>query len=663
MRRLAAGAAALLVVAAMTTASAAETTTGKSGGQDTEGTSAHIISEARRLAGALAEKLSGALDAFMSEKSEKDVQAQAVRGRDTPAAANGRDPAYESGTDWLTRAGHSYGDVVERLSQPTAPNPVADAVRRFHGNRNRVEPSDVARGGSAGPEGVSGVLEAVKMAEAKFQKEIVGRLEREGGTAGVADPASRAIAVLNDANKAFQTDIVNRLATPPTALSKPSDKAIAQGKGEPEVAVKADAEEGGKVDQSAVTGAVGKTPEAATKPEADQNAKQASAAPPTPGEQVAVVSGDKVDGGKSEPPKSDQPKSDTKVVAGRGQSGTPAAAPGAAVKSDAQTEPAAQTVNAVRAHQDQAAREAAARAKREYAEREAAEAAERARAVAKAKEERERLAAEARRAEIARKAAAAERAALEASRSLDMAKAEARRKSAAAEWRAAEAKRVAATVKAEENNLKQGSANPAADSSEMHDRRVQKAIESRRADEAKAATLAREAEEIAKRAREAARLITEEVHQAQVDAQAAGRSASGHKGDARKRRGGEHDRARPRKVAHHREGHQAQKTRDASGNVAAVVRPAAIRRPGEVSVRHAGGVKPSSAHAVAAGCSSAGENVQVPGWYVVAPGDSLTVIAKAHYGTGRKYRRILRANRSRISDEDSIEPCTRLYLP
>ena len=49
--------------------------------------------------------------------------------------------------------------------------------------------------------------------------------------------------------------------------------------------------------------------------------------------------------------------------------------------------------------------------------------------------------------------------------------------------------------------------------------------------------------------------------------------------------------------------------------------------------------------------------------YVVGRGDSLWNIAAQHYGDGKRYRRILRANGRRFRDPDAIERCQRVYLP
>jgi nucleoid-associated protein YgaU len=65
----------------------------------------------------------------------------------------------------------------------------------------------------------------------------------------------------------------------------------------------------------------------------------------------------------------------------------------------------------------------------------------------------------------------------------------------------------------------------------------------------------------------------------------------------------------------------------------------------------------------AAGCAAAGASIPLPGWYVVAKGDTLWGIARQHYGAGRRYKRIAAANRRRLRNADPIPPCKRLYLP
>ena len=49
--------------------------------------------------------------------------------------------------------------------------------------------------------------------------------------------------------------------------------------------------------------------------------------------------------------------------------------------------------------------------------------------------------------------------------------------------------------------------------------------------------------------------------------------------------------------------------------------------------------------------------------YVVIDGDSLSKIAKRHYGDAKKWRRIYEANRATISNPDLIHPGQRLQIP
>ncbi len=80
----------------------------------------------------------------------------------------------------------------------------------------------------------------------------------------------------------------------------------------------------------------------------------------------------------------------------------------------------------------------------------------------------------------------------------------------------------------------------------------------------------------------------------------------------------------------------------------------------------AGGVATTRARqraGAAASCRRAGRKVRTPGFYVVAPGDTLWDIAERHYDDGSAWRRIRTANRNIIDDVDLIRPCQRLRLP
>ena len=49
--------------------------------------------------------------------------------------------------------------------------------------------------------------------------------------------------------------------------------------------------------------------------------------------------------------------------------------------------------------------------------------------------------------------------------------------------------------------------------------------------------------------------------------------------------------------------------------------------------------------------------------YEVKPGDSLSKIAKAHYGKASDWQRIFEANRDIVKDPDLIKPGQRLKIP
>ncbi|MEO1695144.1 MAG: LysM peptidoglycan-binding domain-containing protein, partial [Pseudomonadota bacterium] len=62
-------------------------------------------------------------------------------------------------------------------------------------------------------------------------------------------------------------------------------------------------------------------------------------------------------------------------------------------------------------------------------------------------------------------------------------------------------------------------------------------------------------------------------------------------------------------------------------------------------------------------CRRAGRRVHLPGRYVVRRGDNLWRIARRHYGRGKRFRKIYRANLRRIRNPNLIYPCQKFRLP
>lgn len=58
-----------------------------------------------------------------------------------------------------------------------------------------------------------------------------------------------------------------------------------------------------------------------------------------------------------------------------------------------------------------------------------------------------------------------------------------------------------------------------------------------------------------------------------------------------------------------------------------------------------------------------GSSSTAPKIYEVAPGDSLSKIAKREYGNGGEWKRIFEANRDILKDPDKIYPGQKLKIP
>ena len=86
------------------------------------------------------------------------------------------------------------------------------------------------------------------------------------------------------------------------------------------------------------------------------------------------------------------------------------------------------------------------------------------------------------------------------------------------------------------------------------------------------------------------------------------------------------------------------------------------------TVRGAGGVV-AVTDSLKVGAAGATGNLSMPGGsgggrsYTVKSGDTLSKIAKAHYGDAAKYPKIFDANRNILSDPDKIQPGQVLAIP
>lgn len=69
---------------------------------------------------------------------------------------------------------------------------------------------------------------------------------------------------------------------------------------------------------------------------------------------------------------------------------------------------------------------------------------------------------------------------------------------------------------------------------------------------------------------------------------------------------------------------------------------------------------------MAAGASQSGQAsgaARSSNTYVVQHGDTLSKIAKEHYGDAKRYMEIFNANRDKLSDPDKIYPGQELVIP
>jgi len=75
------------------------------------------------------------------------------------------------------------------------------------------------------------------------------------------------------------------------------------------------------------------------------------------------------------------------------------------------------------------------------------------------------------------------------------------------------------------------------------------------------------------------------------------------------------------------------------------------------------GEKPDFSNVRSGSSSTAPSPAQTENTYVVKKGDTLSKIAKDHYGDAKHWPKIFEANRDQIQDPDLIHPGQKLRLP
>jgi len=94
--------------------------------------------------------------------------------------------------------------------------------------------------------------------------------------------------------------------------------------------------------------------------------------------------------------------------------------------------------------------------------------------------------------------------------------------------------------------------------------------------------------------------------------------------------------------------------------------PARIRELGGTVLASAAPAAPKKAdfsNVQAGSSSTAPAPAPQEQWYTVAPGDSLSKIAKRYYGDAQQWRRIYDANREQVKNPDLIQPGWKLRIP
>jgi hypothetical protein len=527
------------------------------------------------------------------------AQSEVKPGPSGPPPSTAAAPTAESWSEWFNRAGREYQEIMKRISEPTAPNPITEAVRRLELQREQAVKDAAAKAASAPP----------PVARAEPPKAV---------TDGKVAPA------MPTTEERRLAEIRRSDDTAPRSASKPGDPTVTESKGaaarreaEAKAAETAKAAEAKRAEDARKIAEVRKAADAAK--------AEAKRADDTRAEEItrkAAEEAKTVEAAR---------RAEAAKLAEAQQKSAEAAKAEAARLSEAS---AARAVEEARKAADSAKLSEAKRLEEKKLRTEArlAElrrlAALRAAATAKRAEEKA-----ARAAEAARKKEDADRLTHERNLAKQVAEEAARRKEAEIKTvetaqKAADAERTAAAQKAADDKKK-------ADLAARADAGKASAATKPTAATGKVPSMERVPAPLA----QAVPAPQPSARQPVQPAMPPGMSEADIRDAAASARQAI-ETARAKMTA----------SMPRPDKVASVDRPIRSRRTRRG--RHA---------QVSHQCATQGVDAALPGWYVVKPGDTLWAIAERHYHKPMRYRAIQRANR-RVRNANLIYPCQRLYL-
>ena len=641
---------------------------------------------ARERAEDLARDASKAFDRIMGDR-----EMPAAEDRRPALASETRSRTHrdiESGSDWLSRVRRDYRALIERLSEPTVPNPVVDAAQRQKAERDALWRRTA--GGGARTTVIDGVgSDGTADARQRPRQRVEAGKPEEAAEKVVTGEDGSILAWLNRTYRRYQRDVIGALArtgpqptvereTPregPPSVSR--DAAIALPDASPATAPEAGAVASDPARVVGADSAVGsarqeqekrredvRRMEMARKAEVERKREQMRLAEAAEAERKADADRKAAEAAKAAAAR----VAEAERKAEMDRKAAEAAKAAVAVRAAEAERKAEADRKAAEAAKAAAAARAAEAEKKAEVDRQAAEAA----TAAEDAKTAERKAEAERRAEARRKASEEAKALREARAS--QRKADAERTAAAAAERDAEARRTARARVAEDvRRAKEAREQVAAEKVRVEAdlTAAEAAGDAAGSDRRQAAKLRRE-RMIARRHVSAARVAEQQSLKDVTRAETAAKAAEAAYALAESSGSSAERRRQLRRASA-----EVRKTSAAARRVVAAAErlkvmsqpslPAVMQTPqsvaGAADVGSVGNNGRQGATEAKPDCEGAGQSITPPGWYVVARGDSLWRIARAHYSAGKFYRRIYRANTRRLDSPRDLRPCQRVYLP